>query len=40
MSCASKAQARRALDVPQDEVTEADSLGGLPMFGDRFPTWP
>lgn len=25
-------------DVLQDEVTEADSLSGRPMFGDRFPT--
>ncbi|MGH6875911.1 MAG: nuclear transport factor 2 family protein [Rhizomicrobium sp.] len=24
-------------DVLQDEATEAQSLGGLPMFGDRFP---
>ena len=24
-------------DVLQDEVTEAQSLSGLPMFGDRFP---
>lgn len=24
-------------DVLQDEATEADSLSGLPMFGDRFP---
>jgi predicted SnoaL-like aldol condensation-catalyzing enzyme len=25
-------------DVLQDEATRAESLGGLPMFGDRFPT--
>ena len=25
-------------DVLQDEVTEAKSLSGLPMFGDHFPT--
>ena len=25
-------------DVLQDEVTEAASVSGLPMFGDRFPT--
>jgi predicted SnoaL-like aldol condensation-catalyzing enzyme len=24
-------------DVLQDEVTETESLSGLPMFGDRFP---
>src|SRR5258708_2499669 len=24
-------------DVLQDEVTQAESLSGLPMFGDRFP---
>jgi predicted SnoaL-like aldol condensation-catalyzing enzyme len=24
-------------DVPQDEATEAESVSGLPMFGDRFP---
>jgi predicted SnoaL-like aldol condensation-catalyzing enzyme len=24
-------------DVLQDEATEAESLSGLPMFGDRFP---
>jgi predicted SnoaL-like aldol condensation-catalyzing enzyme len=24
-------------DVLQDEVTRAESLSGLPMFGDRFP---
>ncbi len=24
-------------DVLQDEVTEAESQSGLPMFGDRFP---
>jgi len=24
-------------DVLQDEATEAQSLSGLPMFGDRFP---
>ncbi|WP_378950114.1 nuclear transport factor 2 family protein [Mesorhizobium sp. ANAO-SY3R2] len=24
-------------DVLQDEATEADSVSGLPMFGDRFP---
>jgi predicted SnoaL-like aldol condensation-catalyzing enzyme len=24
-------------DVLQDEVTKAESLSGLPMFGDRFP---
>ena len=24
-------------DVLQDEATEADSLSGLPMFGDHFP---
>ena len=25
-------------DVLQDEATQADSLSGLPMFGDRFTT--
>ena len=25
-------------DVLQDEVTEAESKSGRPMFGDRFPT--
>ncbi len=25
-------------DVLQDEATRAESLSGLPMFGDRFPT--
>jgi predicted SnoaL-like aldol condensation-catalyzing enzyme len=25
-------------DVLQDEATQADSVSGLPMFGDRFPT--
>jgi predicted SnoaL-like aldol condensation-catalyzing enzyme len=25
-------------DVLQDEATRAESLGGLPTFGDRFPT--
>jgi predicted SnoaL-like aldol condensation-catalyzing enzyme len=25
-------------DVLQDEATKAESLSGLPMFGDRFPT--
>jgi predicted SnoaL-like aldol condensation-catalyzing enzyme len=24
-------------DVIQDEATQAESLSGLPMFGDRFP---
>ena len=24
-------------DVLQDEATKAESLSGLPMFGDRFP---
>jgi predicted SnoaL-like aldol condensation-catalyzing enzyme len=24
-------------DVLQDEATRAESLSGLPMFGDRFP---
>jgi predicted SnoaL-like aldol condensation-catalyzing enzyme len=24
-------------DVLQDETTQADSLSGLPMFGDHFP---
>jgi predicted SnoaL-like aldol condensation-catalyzing enzyme len=24
-------------DVHQDEATKAESLSGLPMFGDRFP---
>ena len=24
-------------DVLQDEVTEVESVSGLPMFGDRFP---
>lgn len=24
-------------DVPQDEATKAQSVSGLPMFGDRFP---
>ncbi len=24
-------------DVLQDEVTQADSVSGLPMFGDKFP---
>src|SRR6202050_405870 len=26
-------------DVLQDEATKADSVSGLPMFGDRFPAW-
>ena len=25
-------------DVLQDEATELESVSGLPMFGDRFPT--
>jgi predicted SnoaL-like aldol condensation-catalyzing enzyme len=25
-------------DVLQDEATQSDSLSGLPMFGDRFPS--
>ena len=25
-------------DVLQDEATKADSVSGLPMFGDRFPS--
>ena len=25
-------------DVLQDEVTEAESVSGLPMFGERFPS--
>jgi predicted SnoaL-like aldol condensation-catalyzing enzyme len=25
-------------DVLQDEAIQAESLSGLPMFGDRFPT--
>jgi predicted SnoaL-like aldol condensation-catalyzing enzyme len=25
-------------DVLQDEVTRAESVSGLPMFGDRFPS--
>ena len=25
-------------DVLQDEVTQAESVGGLPMFGDTFPS--
>ena len=25
-------------DVLQDEATRAESVSGLPMFGDRFPT--
>jgi predicted SnoaL-like aldol condensation-catalyzing enzyme len=25
-------------DVLQDEATKADSINGLPMFGDRFPS--
>ena len=25
-------------DVLQDEATQADSVSGLPMFGDRFPS--
>jgi predicted SnoaL-like aldol condensation-catalyzing enzyme len=25
-------------DVLQDEATQADSMSGLPMFGDRFPS--
>jgi predicted SnoaL-like aldol condensation-catalyzing enzyme len=25
-------------DVLQDEATERESVSGLPMFGDRFPT--
>ena len=25
-------------DVLQDEATRSESLGGLPMFGDHFPT--
>jgi predicted SnoaL-like aldol condensation-catalyzing enzyme len=24
-------------DALQDEATQAESLSGLPMFGDRFP---
>jgi predicted SnoaL-like aldol condensation-catalyzing enzyme len=24
-------------DVLEDEATEAESVSGLPMFGDRFP---
>jgi predicted SnoaL-like aldol condensation-catalyzing enzyme len=24
-------------DVIQDEATQAESVSGLPMFGDRFP---
>ena len=24
-------------DVLQDEATKAESVSGLPMFGDRFP---
>jgi len=24
-------------DVPQDEATKAESVSGLPMFGDAFP---
>jgi predicted SnoaL-like aldol condensation-catalyzing enzyme len=24
-------------DVLQDEATQAESVSGLPMFGDRFP---
>ncbi len=24
-------------DVLQDEASQAESLSGLPMFGDRFP---
>src|SRR5579872_6739191 len=30
---------REHWDVLQDEVTEADSVSGLPMFGDTFPKW-
>jgi predicted SnoaL-like aldol condensation-catalyzing enzyme len=26
-------------DVLQDEATKAQSVSGLPMFGDRFPDW-
>jgi hypothetical protein len=26
-------------DVLQDEATRAQSISGLPMFGDRFPAW-
>ena len=25
-------------DVLQDEATKAESVSGLPMFGDRFPS--
>jgi hypothetical protein len=25
-------------DVLQDEATQAESVSGLPMFGDRFPS--
>ena len=25
-------------DVSQDEATKAESVSGLPMFGDRFPS--
>jgi predicted SnoaL-like aldol condensation-catalyzing enzyme len=25
-------------DVLQDEATKADSVSGLPMFGDHFPS--
>jgi predicted SnoaL-like aldol condensation-catalyzing enzyme len=28
---------REHWDVLQDEATEAESVSGLPMFGDRFP---
>jgi predicted SnoaL-like aldol condensation-catalyzing enzyme len=27
-------------DVLQDEATQAESVSGLPMFGERFPSWP
>jgi predicted SnoaL-like aldol condensation-catalyzing enzyme len=28
---------REHWDVLQDEATQAESVSGLPMFGDRFP---
>jgi len=28
---------REHWDVLQDEATEAESVNGLPLFGDRFP---
>jgi hypothetical protein len=29
---------KKRWDVLQDEATKAESVSGLPMFGDRFPS--